>query len=278
MLITHTLDSQKSWKHLLVIGSIHGNELAWSLWIERFFNDIKLGSIVLDTWKITCIPYANWAAYQKNVRYIDHNANRLFNQEGSTPEHTLVKEVQKEIKNCDFLLDLHTYHYGNGSFLFDDCESEETNKLFNVIPVDHVILWWNNLYHGVKLGMDSTSYAYSLWISATTIECGFHTDEDAVSIAYQSILNMGLALWIVKWVLPIPSIIKKRIRMESIVGKPANAIFSKEWKHGDTIKPNEIIYSIWKEDIRNGQNTKIMIIPFPDATTKDEWFYIGYEV
>lgn len=278
MLITYTLDSHKSGKHLLVIGSIHGNELAWSLWIEKFFDSIKMGTIVLNTWKITCIPYANWEAYRKNIRYIDHNANRLFNQEGSTPEHIFVKQIQEEIKNCDFLLDLHTYHYGYGSFLFDDYESNETNILFDVIPVDQVILWWNNLYSGVKLGMDSTAYANSLWIPATTVECGFHTDENAVSIAYQSVINIGLTLWIIEWITPVTPIPKKRIRMETIVGKIDNAIFSKKWKHGDIIQPNEIIYRIWSEDFRNGQSKKVMVIPFPDATNKDEWFYIGTEV
>ncbi len=278
MLIKYSLDSQKSGKHLLIIGSIHGNEVAWSVWIEKFIAAIKTGTVSLSVWKITCIPYANWEAYKKNTRYIDSNANRLFDQVGTTPEHIFVQKIREEIKSCDFLLDLHTYHYGNGSFLFDDYESEETTILFDVIPVDQVILWWNNLYSGVELGMDSTAYAKSLWIPATTVECGFHTDEDAISIAYQSIVNIGLTLWIIEWTNPVTPTPKKHIRMETIVGKPDNAIFSKRWKHGDIIQPNEIIYRIWSEDFRNGQSKKVMVIPFPDATNKDEWFYIGTEV
>jgi predicted deacylase len=278
MLQSTTIDSLHPWKHLLVIWSIHGNEKAWSLWIEKFLEHFRWKmEIILKWWKITCIPYANWEAWKNNVRYIEHNANRLFNQQWSTTEHHAVHKMKKYIEQCDFILDLHTYHFGKWSFLFDDMETREWDTVLQTIPVDQVILWWNDLYTESDSWMDTTAYGKSLWIPGTTVECWYHWDLHAVDVAYNSIINVWIALWILDWAIKSPEKTKRRIRMEKIVWKDPNSKFVKHWEHGDKINANEGIYTSWDTLIKNWPEEKVMIIPFHEATEKDEWFYLGKE-
>ncbi len=272
------LDSLAPWKRLLIIWSIHWDERAWSLWIERFLLAIRSWQEKLVWGSIVCIPYANWEAWNNNVRYIDHNANRLFNQAWDTPEHILTWEIKRYIKESDFILDLHTYHFGKWSFLFDDMETREGDDILQVVPVDQILLWWNNLYTNTESWMDTTAYGKSLWISWTTVECWSHWDINAVDIAYESIISVWTILGILDWVTTQSKKIKRRIRMEKIVWKEPGAEFVKEWEHWDIIKPNEEIYRLWEDTIRNWNTEKVMIIPFHEANEKDEWFYVGKEV
>ena len=71
-------EGAKEGKSLLLLGCVHGNEVAGEYALKRLVNEIKTGEIVIKKGKLTIVPVCNELANKKDVRQIDENLNRVM--------------------------------------------------------------------------------------------------------------------------------------------------------------------------------------------------------
>ena len=98
--------------NLLILGGVHGNETAGIKAGFRVVEDIKQGKIKLQNGRLTIVPVCNPAAYQKDVRSIEENLNRVMKMHlnPQSYEQCLANEICPLIKANRMLLDLHSTH------------------------------------------------------------------------------------------------------------------------------------------------------------------------
>ncbi|WP_281950846.1 aspartoacylase [Nitrosophilus kaiyonis] len=95
-------------KNIAITGGVHGNELTGAYLIKKFQKrPIKTKNINID------YILANPKAFKECKRYIDYDLNRSFSinalkEDSHFYEFERAKVIKERLKNCDFLLDLHS--------------------------------------------------------------------------------------------------------------------------------------------------------------------------
>jgi aspartoacylase len=99
-------------KNVVVVGGTHGNEYTGIFFANYLKTAIKL--LENYSFKVTTL-IANPLAFKENKRFIDHDLNRSFHNNylesnDDAHERKLACDLinNKALKNCDFLIDLHT--------------------------------------------------------------------------------------------------------------------------------------------------------------------------
>lgn len=277
MIEVHSFRSPNPWNDLLVLGSIHGDEVCGSKAIDTVISDIRNNATLLLCGSITCIPRANRRAYEAWVRYIEYNLNRIFWQRDAISwEHHIARTIAEYIPQSDFLLDLHSLHEWNVPFAFLESPLPQAKEFVGYSHIEYVVVGWEELYSGTK-DMDSVSFATSMNIPGVTIECWQHKDPTAVIHAEKSIRSAMEFLGNIKKLrqngVEWPRT-KRYVRVNKIVQRPTGAKFAKDWKNFDAIRRWEII---WYSD--DGTHLApydgYILIPKPEWCAWEEWYYLG---
>lgn len=198
MISPKIIDSWVPWNILLVLWCIHWDEISWYKWINFAIEDIERWEIKLTKGKIIFLPICNPFAYEKNVRFIDQNLNRII-REYENPENNeqkLANEICKYIKQADYVLDLHSMESKWTPFVFQDYDDEKTNNLAKSLRIRDIIKWWPEMYEDTW-DQDTIAYAHSLWKIGIIVECWSHLDRDSIDIAYASILYSLSHFWLI---------------------------------------------------------------------------------
>ena len=195
MINTITFDSGAPGTHLLVLGAVHGNEVAGPNAIFKIIDDIQTYKIHLKTGRITFVPICNLQAYDQDVRQIEENLNRIikYHKNPTTYEQKLANEIVPLIEQCDALLDLHSTHCpGDVPFVFCDYPTPENMKMINALDVNYVLLGWPQIYVGCSDISDYSTErcAFECHKAGITLECGYHKESDSVTVAYNAIMNL----------------------------------------------------------------------------------------
>ena len=279
MVETFCFDSSCKGISLLVLGAVHGNEIAGKIAINRLINDINQKKIILKKGRLVLVPVCNPLANKNDVRQVEENLNRVMriHDTPQTYEQNLANEICPLIKKCDVLLDLHSTHcVDDVAFAFCDCPKEHNLKLIDVLDVDYVLEGWPEIYANQSeiddFSTEKTANDYGK--SATTLECGYHKGEKAGEIAYKAILNALLCFDMVDGDKPKIRA-KTHIMMKSFVMKENDGAFVKNFKHLDKVCKGDVI-AIYE----NGENLVApddgyILLPNHDAKIGAEWFYFG---
>lgn len=276
MIETVSFSSTNPWKHTLILWSIHGNEVCGSIAIDRVAERIRSWSTRIISGQVTFLPRANRKAYDKWVREIEYNLNRLFGpRKALSEEHQITKLIEGYINNATFVLDLHSIHEGEGAFAFQESPIEVAKEVIAWLPVSYFLLDWERLY-GETTAMDTIAYATSRWIPWVTVECGNHTDPKSIEIAEESI-NHTLAF--LGHVDPATrdyhyETRKLYVKAKEIIYRPAGAKFTKDWKNFDVIRKWEVLWTADEWEYTAPYDGMI-IIPKPVGKKWDEWYYLG---
>ncbi len=270
-----SFSSTNPWTHSLILWSVHGNEVCWSIAIDRVVSKLKDWIIQLNSGQITFLPRANRRAYDNWTREVKYNLNRVFgSREALSEEHRVAKLIESYIDQASFVLDLHSIHEGDRAFVFQESPIEIAKSFIAWLPVPHVLLDWEKLY-GETADMDTIAYATSRWIPWVTVECGNHTDPNSIKVAEESIDYALGFFWHVTDTRK-DSVVKTKsiVRAKEIVYRPERARFCKNWKNFDPIQQWELIWtsSQWKHI---APYDGVIIIPKPIGDAWDEWYYLG---
>lgn len=269
-----TFYSGKNGKNLLVFGAVHGNEKCGTKAIKKIISEIENGEILLQSGTVTFVPVANPKAYDEHVRYIDKNLNRIFfkDYECHSYEASIVGDLIKLIDECDYFLDLHSYSYGKGPFMFQDNETPETDEFAASFNISPILTGWKAL-HGEDGPRTSTDYALTAGKAGVTIECGQHDDPDAVPVAYNAIKDALSFLCITEKSEEQDKEKGHKVRLMSQVIKVEEGDMIKDWQNMDPITEGELIAITASGQEIIAPHNGYIIMPHHTQKIGEEWFY-----
>ncbi len=274
MQLKYSFDSGKPGKNILILGSIHGDEPCGSLAIEKLREGIVSWKIQLLEWKITCIPYANLVAYQQQKRQITENLNRIFWSNRSGDIYDIARNIEKEILESDFILDLHSFSSWVDPFIFNDYNTEHINTIIQNIPIKYVMTGWTELYKETP-ELDTIGFAKKNGQPWITIECGENTDPKSQENAYTAIISVLWFFQIIEKETPKQKQEQIWIHVDTIIRKEEEGSFLKEWKNFDPVEKWEPIGIYNSGKIISAPYDGMIIMPNSSVEKNWEWCYFG---
>ena len=274
-----TFDSGVSGPHLLVLGAIHGNEVAGPNAIFKIIDAIQTYQIHLKSGRLTFVPICNMQACQKDIRQIDENLNRVIriHDNPSSYEQHLANEIVPLIKACDVLLDLHSTHSkGDVPFAFCDYPTSENKALIEAINVQYVLLGWPEIYAGKTQISDYSTErcAHDYQKTGITLECGYHKEEDATDVAYAAIVNTLIHLGMIDGTIAkMPP--KTSIRLTDYIVKNKSGHLCQSYKHLDEVIQGQKIAEYDDGEVLYAPYDGYILLPNANAEIGAEWYYLG---
>lgn len=298
-------------KRLLVLGAVHGNELAGMKGIQRVLAEIDAGQLVLAKGSVTFVPITNPLAHERKQRNGDRNLNRNLGPT-DTPQ-----EFEDHIANwlCplmaqhDVLLDLHSFQAQGKPFVmvgplnnsgtlepFTHAADEEAMAL--CLGVDRFVDGWLSTYaRGVaarrarmgdtmtrqqsldadpRYGIGSTEYFRSTGGYALTLECGQHDDPQGPEVAYRAILNTLAHLGLIDRPAPAPIKNTEALSIYEVIDRlHADDSFSRGWQSFDVLKKGDLIGTRSDGTQVFAETDGYILFPNAKAGVGQEWFYLA---
>ncbi len=281
MFKVYHFDSRIAGPHILILGAVHGNEIAGSIASQQIIQQIEQGQLPLKSGRVTFIPIVNESAQQQDTRFVDENLNRVVthHKNPTTHEQKIANQLIEYIDKADVLLDLHSTHCPEDeAFAFIDYPNKKNLEFLKIIPVETALAGWPEIYkHSNAIDNFSTEeYAHTKGITALTVECGYHKAEKSINIAVQTILNTLRHYHIIMGDNPV-LVDKKIIQLDSYLIKEKEGVFAKNFNHLDKInKGNPLAYYTTGE-ILIAPFDGVIIMPNHHADIGAEWYYLGKE-
>ncbi len=278
MLKKYTFTSEHAGCNVLFLGAVHGNEQSGTRAIFKVIE--KFASHALSPLKgsVSFIPVCNPQAFEKNIRQIDDNLNRVIKKHKfpATYEQQIANQLVDYIAEADIIIDLHSSHCPDDqAFIFNDYPDELADKLASVQNIQYIVEGWPEIYKNAPIQDFSTgNYAHQLGKTCLTIECGYHFSDTAEQTAYYVILSTLLALGMLNGY-PSSSIKQTHISMHSFIIKEKEGKLARNFKHLDTISQGEILAVYTDGQSIISPLSGVIMLPNPEANINTEWFYIG---
>lgn len=267
---------------LLILAGIHGNEIAGIEALNRLIEELNNGKIKLLAGSLTLVPVCNPLAYQKDVRQIDENLNRVIkmHKNPATYEQQLANEICPLIASHDLMLDLHSTHTkGDEPFAFCDYPDKYNQKLISALNVKYILTGWPTIYQENKDISDCSTeeYAHRVQKRGTTLECGYHKDKKSIELAYQSVINALSIFGFIKEK-NILDQAKEEVQLTSYVVKEKEGALTQNYKHLDKIKKGETIARYQDGETKIAPFDGYILLPNPSAEIGAEWYYLGQKI
>lgn len=278
------IDSGKAGPNLLVTGAVHGDEVCGPKAIFPMLEEFKSGLLKIDSGTVTFVPVCNLEAYAANTRYIKENMNRVWYPfaDPQSIDHEQVQALLPIFENKTHYLDLHSVHTPSPAFVFNDQETPESRAMAMILGADYIVEGWAKLYpptnpnETIPEEPDTLWYAKSKGVTGCLIECGDHTQPEAVAVARRAILNTFNHLGMMDTGLIIPQK-PELLRMTDMVRRPISESF--EFAEGVTnfarMEKGQLIarFSGVNNNELRAPHDGYMLVPFPGAKVGEEMIY-----
>jgi len=295
---------------LIVLGAVHGNEVAGTRGIERVVAEFDSGALQLSCGSVTFVPVTNPLAYKKVQRNGERNLNRNL-RPTTTPqdyEDHIANALCPLLAGHDVLLDLHTFQAASEPFAMlgpvdnsGDLEpfahAADEQALALRLGVRRVVEGWLSTYAvGVQqrlartppqsragllstdpsYGVGTTEYMRSQGGYAITLECGQHNEAAAPDVAYRAIRNTLAHLGLVDAPQPPPCQNLEFLRLAQVVDRfhPDDA-FIRPWSSFDAIHAGEQVATRHDGTPVLASMDGYIVFPNATATPGNEWFYLA---
>jgi len=295
---------------LIVLGAVHGNEVAGTRGIERVLAELDSGALQIQRGSVIFVPVTNPLAYQLGQRNGERNLNRNL-QPCATPldyEDRLANLLCPLLARHQVLLDLHTFQaqsepfamlgpVNNSGPLEPFAQAGREQALVLRLGVGRIVEGWLSTYAlGVQqrlartapqdragllstdpnYGVGTTEYMRQQGGCAITLECGQHADPQAPDVAWRAIRNTLAHLGLVD--LPAPPAVAKPelLRLTEVVDRhhPQDS-FARVWSSFDALHSGDLIAT--RHDGRPvlAPFDGYIVFPNNNATPGNEWFYLA---
>ncbi len=279
MLKKYTFDSKISGPKILFLGAVHGNEPAGTKAIFKIIEKFASHALLPLHGMVEFIPICNPQAFEKNVRQIDENLNRVVKiwDNPVNYEQKIGTELASYIKESDIIIDLHSTHCPQDKpFIFNDYNDKLADKLAAVQNIEYIIKGWPEIYANSPITDFSTgNCARTYNKTCLTVECGWHNSPLAEQTAYYVIMNTLLTLNIISGS-PSIKISQSQIMMDSYFIKQQSGHLARNFHHLDTIKKGEILACYDNNHTIICPQNGFILLPNPEASINSEWFYLGH--
>ncbi|GAB3268370.1 M14 family metallopeptidase [Chitinimonas naiadis] len=307
--ITYT--STQPGPRLIVLGAVHGNEIAGTKGILRVMEELEQGSLVLRAGRVTFVPITNPLAYELERRAGDRNLNR--NLSPTEAPHDFEDQIANWLcpllAEHDVLLDLHSFQSPGRAFTmvgpnnntealepFSHAHEEEALALR--LGVGRVVDGWLSTYaRGVerrnrllaadasrsqqltadaRYGVGTTEYMRSVGGYALTLECGQHADPHAPEVAYQAIHNTLAHLGLSGEADPVAASEVEALHLYDVVDKVhVDDAFSRTWASFDRLCKGDVIGTRHNGEVLVADCDGHIVFPNAKAEAGHEWFYLA---
>lgn len=295
---------------LIVLGAVHGNEVAGSRGIERVVAELDSGVLQLACGSVTLVPVTNPLAYQKVQRNGDRNLNRNLRPTDSPQDYEdrLANVLCPLLAEHEVLLDLHSFQAASQAFAMlgppnnsGDLEpfahAAQEQALAVRLGVNRVVEGWLSTYAvGVQqrlartpvqdragllstdpsYGVGTTEYMRSQGGYAITLECGQHDDPAAPAVAYRAIRNTLAHLGLVDEPAPPPCPNLELLRLTQVVDRfHVDDSFVRVWSSFDPLRAGDQVATRHDGTPVLASADGYIVFPNAKATPGNEWFYLA---
>lgn len=306
-----TYTSPQPGPRLIVLGAVHGNELAGTRGIARVIADLEAGQLTLAKGSVTFVPITNPLAYEKQQRAGDRNLNRNLcpTEQPQEFEDLIANWLCPLLAQHDVLLDLHSFQSPGQAFAMVGPQNNagplepfrfahEEEALALRLGVGRLVDGWLSTYaHGVearvarlpagasraellnadaRYGVGTTEYMRAQGGYAITLECGQHEDPKGPEVAYQAILNTLAYLGISTASTPPAAREVEALHIYQVIDKfDAEDSFSRNWASFDVLKAGDIIGRRLSGEVVVAECDGYILFPNSRAQAGNEWFYLA---
>jgi hypothetical protein len=300
----HHFAGLKPGPRLIVLGAVHGNEIAGTRGIERVLTELDKGHWRIERGALTLVPVANPLAYARGTRMGERNLNRrlLPSAEPQVYEDRLANRLCPWLAAHDVLLDLHSFRTPGEPFVMRGpsdnlgrlepfAHAGAEGRLAEHLGPSRIVDGWMSVYaDGVarrrqrqpsdsadaSYGIGTTEYMRSQGGYGVTLECGQHDDARAPQVAYRAIRQAVALLGLADLPLTPPAARFERLTLRTVVDREHEGDrFVRAWISFDAVKAGQRI------GLRH-DGTPVLApaagrIVFPDAQAAPghEWFYFA---
>ena len=293
---------------LIVLGAVHGNELAGVRAIERLTAELDAGALRILRGCLTLVPITNPLAHQLVTRSGDRNLNRNL-RPTAVPQ-----DFEDRIGNVlcpllaahDALLDLHSFNSQGEPFAligpdnntgalepFTHAADEAT--LARHLGPNRIVEGWMSAYEqgvsrrrersrrsGVTLdtdasyGVGTTEYMRSQGGWAVTLECGQHADPNAPAVGHRAIRQAIAMLGLADLALEPPPSSHELLRLVEVTDRlHPDDHFVREWVSFDPVWKDEPIGVRHDGTVVRSPGDGRIVFPNVKAEPGFEWFYFA---
>ena len=298
-------------KRVLILGAVHGNEVAGAHGIRRVVAEIEKGELEILNGAVTFVPITNPMAYALKRRVGDRNLNR------NLAPTDMPTEFEDHIANwlCplmakhEVLLDLHSFQAQGQAFVMVGPENNsgelertihgDTERDWALrLGVNRAVDGWLSTYavgvetrrtralqrnptvgkrHDLdaKYGVGTTEYMRTTGGIALTLECGQHEDPHGIEVAYRAIRNTLAYFGLTNEAIPPLAARAEGLHIAKVIDKFDKAdAFSRAWQSFDALKAGEVIGTRANGEILTAPNDGRILFPNALAEADHEWFYL----
>ena len=293
---------------LLVLGAVHGNEVAGTLGIQRIVAELDAGALRIARGCVTFVPVTNPLAHELGRRIGDRNLNRNL-RPTAVPQ-----DFEDRIGNLlcplldahDGLLDLHSFQSAGEAFVMIGPEDNtgalepfvqaaDEARLALHLGVRRIVDGWLSVYEaGVarrraraqrigsmldadpNYGVGTTETMRALGGWAMTLECGQHDDPKAPEVAYQAIRQTLALLQLAALPLAPARTDHEVLRLMEVTDRlHVDDRFVREWASFDPVRAGEPIGVRHDGHIVAAPADGRIVFPNHRAEPGHEWFYFA---
>lgn len=276
--LSYHFDSGNAGPHLLLLGGIHGNEICGQVALKAIVDELDSGELPLKAGKVTLIPQCNPWACASNVRYVEANLNRVVTRHEAPQnyEEHIADIICGHIEKCDAMVDIHSAHAGIGPpFIFNDYPSEENNKLARILGGTYIIGGWAEMNGDDAVIPTTQDFAHLHGKLNCLIECGEHTDPQAITVADRAARNAMIHLGLIDGEIVVPEV-EKDVKITGAYVKERKGDFvHKNFRHMQPIEAGQLLAKYDDGEEVKAPESGFLILPFYEAKPTDEWFFYG---
>jgi predicted deacylase len=309
-LAIHSFRALQPGPRLIVLGAVHGNEIAGTRAIERVLREIDSGVFNIARGTVTFVPITNPLAYQSARRIGDRNLNRNLrpNSEPNDNEDRVANVLCPLLSQHDVLLDLHSFQAPGEPFAmlgppdnagtlepFKHSKQEESLAL-RLGPRRIVEGWLSSYAVGVKerlqrtppteyhqllntdpsYGVGTTEYMRSQGGYAITLECGQHADPNAPEVGWRAIHNAMAHLGLTQELPPAARTDIELLKLTQVIDRlHADDYFSRQWISYDPLRAGDLIATRADGSQVKAPEDGCIVFPNAVAIPGNEWFYFA---
>lgn len=293
---------------LIVLGAVHGNELAGIRAIERTIAELESGAIQIRRGSLTLVPITNPLAHRLGTRSGDRNLNRNLRPTAVPQdfEDRIANVLCPLLAAHDALLDLHSFNSqgepfaligpGNNTGLLEPfAHAQDEARLALHLGPQRVVEGWMSAYEsgvarrrersrlaGITLdtdasyGVGTTEYMRSQGGWAVTLECGQHADPNAPAVGHRAIRQALALLEMANIPLEAPPAAHEVLRLVEVTDRlHAEDRFVREWVSFDPVWKDEPIGVRHDGTMVRSPGDGRIVFPNVKAEPGFEWFYFA---
>jgi uncharacterized protein len=304
----HQFHGLRPGPRLLVLGAVHGNEIAGTQGIARVVAELDQGALRISHGSVTFLPIANPLAHALGRRMGDRNLNRNLRPTAVPQdfEDRIANVLCPLLDSHDALLDLHSFQGAGEAFVMIGPEDNrgplepfthaaDEERLARHLGVRRIVDGWLSVYEqgvarrraraqrvGTALdadpayGVGTTEYMRSRGGWAMTLECGQHADPQAPAVAYQAIRQTLALLGLATLELQPPRTDHEVLSLVEVTDRlhPEDR-FVREWASFDPVRAGEPIAVRHDGQTIAAPADGRVVFPNSKAEPGHEWFYFA---